>query len=112
MTKEQVNTMLESTGIPCAYYQFADDTGQQPPFICFYFGDSNDLSADNRNYCKIRRLVIELYTDAKDFALEETVENTLNENDLVYTRFETSLDSERMYMVVFNTSVVITEEST
>ncbi len=110
MTTQQINTMLESVGIPCAYYQFENDTGQQPPFICFYFGDSFDLIADNKNYCKVRRLIVELYTDEKDFALEETLENTLNDNDLAFTRYETPLDSERMYMVVFSTSVIITEE--
>ena len=52
---------------------------------------------------------MELYTDNKDFALEQAVENVLNQNGLVYSREETYLDSEHMNMVTFMTEIVITE---
>ena len=80
-----------------------------PPFVCFYFDSSNDFAADNTNYQRIRPLSLELYTDNKDFTLEQTVENVLNQNGLVYSREETYLDSERMYMVTFMTEIIITE---
>ena len=111
MTYKEVATMINSIGIPYAYYQFPDGTGQACPFICFFFSDSNDLAAENTNYQKIRPLNIELYTDNKDFALEETVENVLNSNGLVYDRSESYLDSERMFMVVYTTDILITEEN-
>lgn len=111
MTYRQVATMINSIGIPYAYYQFPDGTGQACPFICFFFSDSNDLAAENTNYKKIRLLNIELYTDNKDFALEETVETVLNSNGLVYDRSESYLDSERMFMVVYTTDILITEEN-
>lgn len=111
MTYRQVATMINSIGIPYAYYQFPDGTGQACPFICFFFSDSNDLAADDTNYQKIRTLNIELYTDNKDFALEETVETVLNSNGLVYDRTEEYLDSERMFMVVYTTDILITEEN-
>ncbi len=110
MTYKEVATMISSVGIPYAYYEFPDNTEQSPPFICFFFELSNDLVADNTNYQKIRPLSIELYTDNKDFALEETIETILNQNGLVYSREETWLDTERMYMVTFMTDIVITEE--
>ena len=110
MTFSEVATMLESIDIPVAYYQFTNNTAQPPPFICYYYTESDDVAADDTNYQKIRPLVIELYTDVKDFDLEETVETTLNENGLVYTRAETPIDTERMYMVVFNTTVIIEPE--
>lgn len=111
MTYRQVATMINSIGIPYAYYQFPDGTAQACPFICFFFSDSNDLAAENTNYKKIRLLNIELYTDNKDFALEETVENVLNSNGLVYDRSESYLDSERMFMVVYTTDILVTEEN-
>jgi len=111
MTYKEVATMINSIGIPYAYYQFPDGTGQACPFICFFFSDSNDLAADDTNYQKIRTLNIELYTDNKDFALEETVETVLNSNGLVYDRSESYLDSERMFMVVYTTDILITEEN-
>lgn len=111
MTYKEVATMINSIGIPYAYYQFPDGTAQACPFICFFFSDSNDLAAENTNYQKIRLLNIELYTDNKDFALEETVETVLNSNGLVYDRSESYLDSERMFMVVYTTDILVTEEN-
>lgn len=111
MTYKEIATMVESIGLPYAYYQFPDGTDQVCPFICFFLDSSNDFAADNINYQKIRRLNIELYTDNKDFTLEQTVETVLNSNGLVYYREETYLDSERMYMVSYETEIVITEEN-
>ena len=111
MTYKEVATMVSGIGLPYAYYQFPEGTAQACPFICFYFTGSNDLAADDTNYQKIRPLVIELYTDNKDFTTESTVESVLNSNGLVYAREETYLDSERMYMVTYMTEIVITEES-
>lgn len=110
MTYKEVKTMLDGVRIPNAYYQFNKKTGQQPPFICFYYSENNDFVADNLNYQKIEHLIIELYTDNKDFGLEQTVETILNANGLVYSRQETPLDDEQMYMVIFETDVLITEE--
>jgi hypothetical protein len=110
MTYKEVATMIKGIGYPCAYYQFPEGTEQTCPFICFYFTRSNDLAADDTNYQKIRQLVVELYTDNKDFAKEETVENALNASGLVFSREESYIDSERMYMVTFITEVVVTDE--
>lgn len=110
MTYTEVAQMIAGTGLANAYYQFTEKTAQPPPFICFYYTDSADLAADDTNYVKVRPLAIELYTDSKDFDLEAVVENALNANGLVYEREETPLDSERMYMVVFRTTVIIQED--
>lgn len=109
MTYRQIAEMVSSIGVPYAYYQFPNNTGIAPPFVCFYFNSSNDFAADNTNYQRIRQLSLELYTDNKDFTLEQTVENILNQNGLVYSREETYLDSEKMYMVTFQTNIIITE---
>lgn len=108
MTYREVKTMVQSIGLPFAYYQFTADTAVSPPFICFYFDESDDEPADNMNWAKIRTLYIELYTDEKDFELESTVESVLASNDQFYTRSETYLDSERMMMVSYEMKVVIT----
>jgi len=111
MTYKQVSDMIESIGLPFAYYEFPNGTEQAPPFICFFFTDSNDLAADNTNYQRIRPLEIELYTDTKDFVLESQVETALNQSGLVYSRSETYIDTEQMNMVTYSTEIVITEET-
>lgn len=108
MTFEAINQLIESIGLPCAYYQFSE-TGQEPPFICFYYSYNNDLAADNTNYQKIEHLIIELYTETKDFDLEKQVEDALKLNEMVYSRSETDIDSERMYEVIYEMDVIITE---
>lgn len=110
MTYKEVDTIISSIGVPYAYNHFPNDTPQVPPFICFLYGNSDDMLADNTNYQKIRRLSIELYTDEKDFALENTVEAVLSRNDMVYSKSETFLESELMYMVIYDTEIIITEE--
>ena len=109
MTYQEVATLVASIGVPYAYYQFPEGTEQPTPFVCFYFDGSNDLFADDTNYQKIRPLTIELYTDNKAFTLEATVESILSSNGLTYARSESWIDSERMNMVAYTMSVVITE---
>lgn len=109
MTLPQVASMIESIGVPSAYHHFKR-TNVKPPFILYYYDRSMDFSADNTNYLKAKSLTIELCIDDRDFDLEHRIETILNENDLVYTQTETYLESERMYVVAFFTSVIITED--
>ena len=107
MTPQQVNIMLETIGVPVAYYQFKESTGQQPPFVCFFYGDSNDVIADNSNYVKVERLFVELYTGEKDFALEKTVETALNNYGIVFAKSQDYIDSERMHVTVYQSDIVL-----
>lgn len=109
MTFKQVAKMIKDIGLPFSYYQFNTDTAVAPPFICYFYTGDNDLLADNSNYQKIENLVVELYTDEKDFANEALIETALNDAGLVYSREESYLDSEKMYMVVYSCGVVILE---
>lgn len=111
MTYQEIAELLASVGIPTAYYQFPEDTGQEPPFICFYYGPSADMYADDSNYQKIDNLSIELYTDNKDFDLEKRLETVLKGADLTWTREETYIDTERMYEVIYSVEVIIKEEN-
>lgn len=110
MTTQEVATMVAEIGIPSAYYQFPDNTEQTTPFVCFFYSGDNDFLADDSNYQKIEHLIIELYTDNKDFALEQTVESVLASHGMVWTRDEEWIESERMLEVVYEMDVVITSE--
>ena len=108
MTYQGINTMIGEIGLPYAYYQFDEGTGQQPPFICWMLDNNDDLYADNSNYQRICVLTIELYTDTKDFTLEKLVENHIK--DMTYTKSDTHLDSERMHLTIYTMEVVINGE--
>ena len=103
---------VQATTIPAAYLQFPTDDSNNPPpdppFICYYYTGDNDLKADNSNYQKIRQLTIELYTETKDFATEQKVEDALASHGIVYSKMEAYIDSEKMYMTTYESEVVIT----
>lgn len=107
MTHKEISDIIKSIGLPFAYYEFPDDTDQEPPFICFYYPESDDLYADNINYAGIRRLYVELYTDEKDFEREATVENVLNSNGFSFRKSELYIESERMWQITYQTEVVL-----
>lgn len=109
MTIQDITTILEQTQLPVAYYQFADDTPQQLPFICWLITSHNDVMADNKNYAPVVRLVVELYTESKDFALEETVRGVLTDNDIAFTQDGSDIDSEQMHLETFTTELAITQ---
>ena len=50
MTLQEVANVISSIGLPFAYHHFPENTGQQPPFICYYYPRSNDMIADDTNY--------------------------------------------------------------
>lgn len=110
MTHTEIATMLNSIGYPTAYYQFPDDSGQQPPFICFYYPGRDDFVADNGQYSKVESLTVELYTDEKDFEAEAAVESALESAGIVYGKMESYIDSEKMQMVTYTSEFVLAEE--
>ena len=109
MTFKEVAAMIAEIQIPYAYYQFPEGTGQATPFACFFYSENNDIKADDSNYQKIEHLIIEIYTDNKDFELEATVEGILASHEMVWSRYEEWIESERMLEVIYEMDVVITE---
>lgn len=110
MTTKQVAAMIAGVGLPYAYDHFEpEETPGNPPYICFFYGETDDLYADNSNYAAVWPLYIELYTDNKDFDLEARVEAALVAAELPWQKSKTEyIESERMYQTTYNTEVSIT----
>ena len=107
MTYIEVSDMIRSFDFPYNYYQFPKGAAVAPPFVVFYYPESADFIADNKNYSGIRQLVIELYTDNKDFQAEATIEETLEANEIPYTKTEISIDDEQLFEVAYEMEVLI-----
>lgn len=107
MTQKEVAKMVKDIGLPYAYYQFPDGTNTKPPFICFFFTNSDDVFADNSNFQRIERLNIELYTSDKDFDNEALIEETLAEHHLTFYKEENYIDSEKMWQIAYEMEVLI-----
>ena len=110
MLLSEVATMIQSMGLPFAYRSFEDGTAQAPPFICYLYTGNNPEPADNKICAKIETLVIELYTDSKDFSLEATIEAVLDSYNMVYSREEEWISSEKIQLTSYTMDVVITKD--
>ena len=98
---EELLQMLQEMQIPFAYHHFAEGEAVNPPFICYLLPGSNNFSADGKVYHKINEVHIELYTDLKDLAVEQQVEDVLDEHEIFYNKSETWIESERLYEVLY-----------
>ena len=98
---EELLRMLNEIQIPFAYHHFAEGESPEPPFICYLLPGSDNFSADGRVYYKINEVHIELYTDLKDLAVEQKVEDVLDGHGIFYNKSETWIESEKLYEVFY-----------
>ena len=104
MTQEELYQALKAIGYPVAYGSFSSPV--TPPFITYQFAYSNDMMADNVNYVAIDDFQIELYTAKKDLAAEQKVQDKLKELGLPYRKFETYLDEEKMFQILYEIQII------
>ena len=98
---EELLQILGEIQIPFAYHHFAEGESPEPPFICYLLPGSNNFSADGKVYYKINEVHIELYTDLKDLAVEQQLEEVLDEHGIFYNKSETWIESEKLYEVLY-----------
>lgn len=108
MTYEEIAAMLEDTMLPFSYRLFRNKN-VSPPFLIFYYPDRDDFLADDTVYQKIESLRLELYTDNKDFELENRIEQAMLKRGLIFEKSETYIDSEQMFEIIYDTEVLINE---
>lgn len=98
---EELLAIIKETGIPFAYDHFAEGESPDPPFLCYLLPGSDNFAADGRVYYKINEVRIELYTDSKDLAVEQKLEDVLDAHEVFYNKSETWIDSEKLYEVLY-----------
>ena len=98
---DKILEVLKASGIPFAYDHFAEGESPEPPFICYLCPVSNNFSADGKVYYKINQVNIELYTDRKDPAVEQKLEDALDAASIFYNKTEVWIDSEKLYEVLY-----------
>lgn len=116
MTRPEIKDMVESIGLPYAYYQWHDDDPDKPsgpPFVIFFFSSGDDFFADGVNFQRIDRLVIEHYSDEVDLETDDAIGEILNAHGLTYEWDREFIREQRMWRTVFETGVdieILTEE--
>lgn len=101
MTLAEIKALLETTGFPVAYRNFAKP--QEMPFICYAIPENNNFAADGVVYYSAKHVQIELYTKLKDEKAEEKVEQALS--SFFWEKSEEYIDSEKCYWVIYEIEV-------
>lgn len=102
---DSVVEILERIGLPYAYHHFAPANAPVPPFICYLEEASNNFAADGVVYLPVTTTHIEVYTDRKNPALEERVEEELQGAGVFWDKEETYIPDEDLYVVVYHFDV-------
>ena len=83
---EKLTAILNTIGIPYAYDHFAEGESPEPPFLCYLLPGSSNFSADGKVYHRISEVRLELYTDYKDLASEQKVEDVIDTAGLFFKK--------------------------
>ena len=106
MTLSELNTALLAV-LPGKVVYNAWPVGEAPalPFICYYSTGSDNFAADNVVYGSQRPVRIELYTRSKDLATEAALEGKLTREGIYWTRDESYIDDEKVYLTVYEVQI-------
>lgn len=100
MKANEVFEILKELGLPVAYRMFQDE--QELPYIVFFESQRDSFSADNVTFYSSRQYNIEIYTQTKDFEIEEQLENLLNEKEIFWQQVSDEyIDDEKMNQVIY-----------
>lgn len=111
MKETEIYDMLNQLGLPVAYDHFQENSdgrqSQPPPFIVYMYPGTENFFADGITYAGINQLDVELYTDSKSLEIEKQLEQVLKSHGIGYEKTESYLESEKMYMILYETEVLI-----
>ena len=111
LTYDEIVTMVEAIGLPCAYDHFAEGESPDPPFVVFLFPNSENFFADGIVYHQRTELAIELYTDLKQPQHERQVERVLSRYDIPWNKTEVWIEDERLYEVRYSAVIAYDGEA-
>jgi hypothetical protein len=102
-----LRTVLNSTGLPVVYHSFQSSglKVKQPPYIMYYLKNSDNTGADNKVYYKRNHYNIELYTNKKDIAAEQKLEDAFDSASIFYEKTESYIDEEKMFDILYEIEI-------
>lgn len=102
MNMIEVKEMLES--IPgfskkVAYRAFPEDENPKLPYLTYEENNTNNLFADNKAYVERSSYTISLVEAYRDRAVEQQIEEKLNEHNIAWNRYPEWIEEEKIYQV-------------
>jgi hypothetical protein len=86
MEHKDIYDLLKTLNIPAAYNHFDVSQNVTPPFIAYREVSPETFKADGKTYYRSYNFEIELITEKKDIALEKTIEELLETNNIPYDK--------------------------
>lgn len=101
MKHKELFELLKAIKIPVAYDHFDDNKSLIPPFMAYREQSMDNFKADNKNYYSEKHFEIEVVTSKKDVALEESIEELFNNNDISFEKSDEIWDKEEKIYHIF-----------
>lgn len=108
MTLNELKSSLSSISTfqnKVAYRAFPVGKAPKLPFICYLVTGTDNFDADNKVYCVLQNVAVELYTAKKDVATEQKLEDKFAEIGLVWEKDEAYLEDENCYEIIYSTTI-------
>ena len=108
MRLEELQTLLNSFGLPLAYELFPEESDPKPPYLVYMSQErGTDLKADNITHKRRRPIRVELYTVKKNPQLEDDFEDFLDSQEIPFS-FEGSMwiSSEQLQMTAWTLTIM------
>ncbi len=105
MTQEGFKKLLEQSGYPVSFEKFdiSEDEDVKLPYLVWRIPDEPHFGADYKNLFVRYDIIVELYTDEKDIAVEKNIDRLLSEYE--YEKHSTYLTDEQMQQTAYHLSI-------
>lgn len=100
MTLEEFCSVLDSLEIPWACASFTDPQ-QASTYLVYTREEPNIKRADDSNYYMCERINLELYSATLALEEEKRIEEALISHNLVFNKYPSYIDSERVHQVLY-----------
>ena len=112
MTYEHIADMVEAVGrtisAPTIYNLWPEGSAPDPPYLVFWYPESQNFYADNKVYAQFTTIRLELYTASKEPAMELAVEAELDRRSVAYQKREEYIEEEQLCMVIYEMAELLT----
>ncbi|WP_130807648.1 hypothetical protein [Senegalia massiliensis] len=99
----ELYNILKQVNLPIAYSNFTNPP--ELPYIIYFVEGSDNFLADNEVYFPISDCIIELYSNKKSIADEEKIETIFYENKIIWQKYETYINAEKLYQVSYEIQI-------
>lgn len=104
-TLKELVALLRSFGLPFSNGAFQEDERPAPPYIEIEAGYGEGVFADNASFARWMPYDCALYCEARNYALEEQLEQALDAAGFTFVKTVTPIDGENVVETAYQINV-------